>query len=86
MIEATQKADMAEVTQRTERMYRLWFYPACMASLVNSDGAIHNEMTYEEWIALPNELLEEWFAASIELNPSFSPFFERRRRGTPEAG
>ncbi|HEY4693020.1 MAG TPA: hypothetical protein VIH16_06250 [Bellilinea sp.] len=50
------------------QVLRLISYPDCAASLVSSTG-LPTPLTFEDFIELPDVLLERWATATYELNP-----------------
>lgn len=53
---------------------RRFMYPNCLAC---SDGEIGgkpmNELTFDEYLALPDQVTEAWLAAVYEVNPHWQP-------------
>lgn len=76
-----------------EDQYLLWTYPACVAGTVeieNLDPEKPNSLSLEvlnegsdTFLDLPDALVIIWENAVLEVNPHWSPFFDRGAKKAP---
>lgn len=63
----------APLPDETDQTLAIVFYPRCMGCLAegNVDGKPARDLTTAEFVALPAEIFESWWAAAQEVAPAW---------------
>lgn len=95
---APEEGDERFAAKQMEWVVRVTRYPACITALVDvkSKGkkTVSKDMSVDDFLQLPQVLMEVWYEATLKVNPQWSPFWQvrsmlsmrRSSTGTPESG
>lgn len=79
-----ENVEATDVEAQVLRNMKALVYPICIASTVKYEG-LKEPASFEEWMALPDQLLSEWQEKALEVNPHWSPFYKKEMPATSTA-